>query len=293
MPAGPTSLGRVGVWSRELRFQPDRGAARDAAGELEALGYGAIFIPDVGGDVLGAVAEMLGATATIAVATGILNIWMHDAGEIAAGVARLEGRERLTVGLGASHAAIVDAEEPGRYARPLSKMRSYLDELDAAQPPLPAPNRILAALGPRMLELARERAAGAHPYLVPVEHTARAREILGPDRLLATEQGVVLAADAERGREIARAHVAPYLELPNYVANLRRLGFGDEDLDPGPSARLLDALVAYGDEARIAARVAGQLAAGADHVCIQVVGQSGEALAREQWRRLAPALTGL
>jgi probable F420-dependent oxidoreductase len=293
MPAGPATLGRVGVWSRELRFHPDRGAAREAAGELEALGYGAIFIPDVGGDVLGAVAEMLDATSTIAVATGILNIWMHDAGEIAAGVARLDGRERLLVGLGASHAAIVDAENPGRYARPLSKMRSYLDELDAARPALPVATRILAALGPRMLGLARERAAGAHPYLVPPEHTARAREILGGDRLLATEQGVVLDTDLERAGELARAHVAPYLELPNYAANLRRLGFGDDDLDAGPSARLVDALVAYGDEARIASRVAEQLAAGTDHVCIQVVGQSDEALALEQWRRLAPALTEL
>ena len=287
------SPGRVGVWSRELRFQPDRAAALDAANELEALGYGAIFIPDVGGDVLGAVQELLAATSKIAVATGIINIWMHDAAAIAAGVSRLDGAERALIGLGAGHAATVDAETPGRYKRPLSKMRDYLDELDEARPPLPAPDRILAALGPRMLELSRDRAAGAHPYLVPSEHTARAREILGPDRLLAPEQGVVLTGDPTRGRELARAHVADYLRLPNYTANLRRLGFGDEDLAGSGSARLVEALVVYGDEQRIADRVAEHLQAGADHVCIQVVGQRDEALAIDDWRALAPALTAL
>lgn len=293
MRAERTALGRVGVWSRELRFHPDRSAAREAAAELEALGYGALFIPDVGGDVLGAVGEMLGATTRIAVATGILNIWMHDAASVASGVAGLEGADRVLVGLGASHAAVVDANVPGRYARPLSKMRSYLDELDAAKPSLPASDRILAALGPRMLELARSRAGGAHPYLVTAGHTARAREILGPDRLLAPEQGVVLTHDLEYGRDIARAHVADYLRLPNYVANLRRLGFGDGDLAGSGSARLVDALVVYGDEQRVAARVGEHLGGGADHVCIQVVGQRDEALAIDAWRRLAPALTTL
>jgi probable F420-dependent oxidoreductase len=218
---------------------------------------------------------------------------MHDAAAIAAGVCRLDAEERVLVGLGAGHAANVDEGAPGRYRRPLSKMRDYLGALDGAQPPLPAPNRILAALGPRMLELSRDRAAGAHPYLVSSEHTARAREILGPDRLLAPEQGVVLTDDPAHGREVARAHVSDYLRLPNYVANLRRLGFGDEDLAGTGSARLVDALVVYGDEQRIADRLAEHLQAGADHVCIQVVGQRDEALAIEDWRRLAPALTAL
>jgi probable F420-dependent oxidoreductase len=293
MLAQRTSLGRVGIWSRELRFQPDRAAARDAAQELEELGYGALFIPDVGGDVLGAVDELLTATSRIVVATGIINIWMHDAAVIAAGVSRLDGKERMLAGLGVGHAANVDVGAPGRYVRPLSKMRGYLDELDEARPPLPAPNRILAALGPRMLELSRDRAGGAHPYLVPSEHTARAREILGPDRLLAPEQGVALTDDPARGREIARAHVSDYLRLPNYVANLRRLGFGDEDLAGMGSARLVDALVVYGEEQRIADRIAEHLQAGADHVCIQVVGETDEALAIDVWRRLAPAVTAL
>lgn len=293
MRAERTSLGRVGVWSRELRFQPDRAAAADAALELEALGYGALFIPDVGGDVLGAVQELLTATSTIAIATGIINIWMHDASAIAAGVSQLTDQERMLAGLGVGHAANVDVGAPGRYVRPLSKMRDFLDELDGARPSLPVPNRILAALGPRMLELSRDRAAGAHPYLVPSEHTARARQILGPDCLLAPEQGVVLTDDPARGREIARAHVADYLRLPNYVANLRRLGFSDEDVAGNGSPRLVDALVVYGEEQRIAERVAEHLHAGADHVCIQVVGQRDEALAVEDWRRLAPALTEL
>ncbi|HEY6889741.1 MAG TPA: TIGR03620 family F420-dependent LLM class oxidoreductase, partial [Solirubrobacter sp.] len=246
--------GRVGVWSRELRFCPDRGAAHDAAAELEQLGYAALWIPDVGGDVFGACEELLAATRTIPLLTGILNIWMHDAAEVAARSTALG--ERFTLGLGASHEAVIGE----RYARPLSAMRAYLDQLDA----LGGGERLLAALGPRMLELSRTRAAGAHPYLVPVEHTRRAREILGPDRALAVEQGVVLADD----RAAARAHVAAYLELPNYVANLRRLGYGDADFADGGSDALVDALVAWGDEDAIAERVRGQLDAGADHVCI-------------------------
>ncbi|WP_028062396.1 LLM class F420-dependent oxidoreductase [Solirubrobacter soli] len=268
--------GRVGVWSRELRFSRDRGDARDAAAELEELGYGALWIPDVGGDVFGACQELLAATRSIRLLTGILNIWMHDARAVAAGSARLG--ERFTLGLGASHDAVVGE----RYARPLSAMRAYLDELDA----LGAHTRLLAALGPKMLELSRDRAAGAHPYLVTVEHTRTAREILGPGRVLGVEQGVVLASD----RGPARAHVAAYLELPNYVANLRRLGFGDADFADGGSDALVDALVAWGDEEAIAARVRAQLDAGADHVCIQVIDAVDDMPPREAWRRLAPAV---
>jgi probable F420-dependent oxidoreductase len=283
-----TALGRVGVWSRELRFQPDRGAARDAAAELDSLGYGALWIPDVGGDVLGAIGEMLDATWSIAVATGILNIWMHDAAEVAAGARGFADADRLLLGLGASHAAVVKA-----YDKPLSAMREYLDALDAAEPPLPADERIIAALGPKMMDLARDRAGGAHPYLVPVSHTAAAREALGDDRLLAPELSVAFDHDLDAARDRARAHVADYLALPNYANNFLRAGFTDGDLADGGSDHLVDALVAYGDEERIAARVAEHLEAGADHVCIQVVGQRDEALARDAWRRLAPALVSL
>lgn len=283
----------MGIWSRELRFNPDRAAARDAAAELEVLGYGALWIPDVGGDVIGAITEMLDATRSIKVATGILNVWMHEAAYVAREVADLREADRFLTGLGASHAAVVDADEPGRYAKPLTVMRDYLDELDTAEPSLPASERILAALGPKMLELSRDRAAGAHPYMAPPEHTALAREILGPDRLLAPEQGVYLTTDLEHGFEVAREATALYLQLPNYVAHFRRLGFGDADFIDGGSRALVDSLIAYGDERVIAERVSAHLDAGADHVCIQVVGQVDEALALTQWRRLAAPLIGL
>jgi probable F420-dependent oxidoreductase len=286
-------LGRIGIWSRELRFHADRAQAVDAAVELEELGFGALFIPDVGGDVLGAVAELLDATRRIPLATGILNIWMHDAAEVAAGVAAIERRHagRFLLGLGASHAAVVDAEGPARYGRPFSVMRDYLDALDAQLRPVPEPRRILAALGPRMLELSRERSGGAHPYLVPPEHTLLAREILGPGRLLAPELSVLLEPDPERALQRARAFVADYLRLPNYTRNLRRLGFNDADLDGAGSDRLARALVAFGDEQAIADRVAAHHDAGADHVALHVIG-AGETLPREAWRRLAAALLG-
>jgi probable F420-dependent oxidoreductase len=282
---GALGLGRIGVWSRGLRYGRDRAAAAAAASELEGLGYGAVWLPDTGGDVLGAVAGLLDATASLTVATGILNIWMHEPGDVARGCAALHRDHpgRFVLGLGASHEAIVKE----RYARPLSKMRDYLDALDGAEPPVAPDRRVLAALGPRMLELARERAAGAHPYLVTPEHTVRAREVLGAGRVLAVEQSVLLERDAARGLAQARAFVADYLQLPNYVANLRRLGYGDDDL--GPSDRLVRALVAFGDEEPIAARVRSHFDAGADHVCVQVIGARDD-LALDQWRRLAPAL---
>jgi probable F420-dependent oxidoreductase len=274
-------LGRIGVWSRALRYHPDRAAAADAVAELEALGYGAAWLPDTGGDVLGDVRGVLEATASIAVATGILNIWMHVAEDVARGTAGLHRHHpgRFVLGLGASHGPIVGE----RYARPLSTMRAYLDELDSGDPPVAPDRRVLAALGPRMLELARDRAAGAHPYLVTPEHTRWAREILGPDRTLAVEQSVAL----DGGLDDARAFVADYLGLPNYVASLKRLGYGEQDLQG--SDRLARDLVAFGDEEAIAARVGEHFEAGADHVCIQVIGM-GDAFALEQWRRLADAL---
>jgi probable F420-dependent oxidoreductase len=272
-------LGRIGVWSRGLRYNPDRAGAADAVAELEGLGYGAAWLPDTGGDVLGDVRGVLEATSSIAVATGILNIWMHEPAYVAEGCARLHADHpgRFVLGLGASHAPIVGE----RYGRPLSTMRDYLDALDGLQ--LGSDRRVLAALGPRMLELARDRAAGAHPYLVTPEHTRRAREILGPDRTLAVEQSVDLGGDVER----ARAFVADYLRMPNYAANLQRLGYGEEDLRG--SDRLARDLVAFGDEEAIAARVREHFDAGADHVCVQVIGM-GDAFALEEWRRLAPAL---
>jgi probable F420-dependent oxidoreductase len=173
-------------------------------------------------------------------------------------------------------------------------MRAYLDAMDeavffAAQPPS-EPERVLAALGPKMLELARDRAAGAHPYFVPVEHTAFAREALGPGSRLAPEQAVVLETDPTTAREIARSHMKIYLGLPNYTNNLRRFGFDDDDLAGGGSDRLVDAIVAWGTTDAVVARVQAHLDAGADHVCIQVVDADLRALPMRQWRELAGAL---
>ena len=282
-----STLGRVGIWARELRFDPDPSAIADAAAELEEHGWSALWIPDAGGDIFGAVDVLLDATRSVAIATGILNIWMQDPEEVAReSDARWESG-RFVLGLGASHAALVE-----QYARPYSAMREYLDALDAATPPVPDGARLLAALGPKMVALSGDRAAGAHPYLVTAEHTRSAREILGPDAVLAPELGVVLDGDVARGRERAREHVADYLELPNYANSMRRMGFTDDDLRDGGSDRLVDAVVAVGDEEAIRARVEEHLDAGADHVCIQVVGPMGQPLPRETWRQLAPVLLG-
>lgn len=290
----PVDLGRIGIWSRELRYHPDPGARAAAAAELEDLGYTAIFIPDAGGDVLAEVGRLLAATRRTALVTGVLNIWMHDPADVAGKQAELASRfgSRFLLGLGSSHAPLVAAARRGPYTRPYSKMVGYLDALDAATGPAPAPGRLLAALGPRMLSLSRARAGGAHPYLVPPEHTALARQILSDGRVLAPEQAVILDADRQRGHELARDFVAPYLSLPNYVRNLRRLGFGDDDVAGHGSDRLVDALVAHGDEETIAARVRAHLDAGADHVCLYVLGGLDETLPLAAWRRLAPVLTG-
>ena len=284
-------LGTFGIYTFDFEHQP-AAQMRESVKALEEQGWQALWFPEVGGrEALTHAAFLLSCTERMHIINGIAQIWARDP-QRAYGASLLladayPGRHVLGLGVGRARPEI----------KPVAAMTGYLDELDALTPPSPAPqapmHRILAAYGPRMLELARDRSAGAHTYHVNVAHTARAREILGPDRLLAPEQAVVLADDLVRGREIARAHVADYLRLPNYVANLRRLGFGDEELSGAGSARLTDALVVYGDEQRIAARVLEHLRAGADHVCIQVVGQRDEALAVQDWRRLAPALTAL
>jgi probable F420-dependent oxidoreductase len=286
---------RVGIWARELRFHPDSGEIADAAAELDDLGYRSLWIPDAGGNVFGAVDLLLEATTTLTVATGIVNIWMHDAAYVAEETVRRWSAHpgRFVLGLGASHAPLVNSYTPDRYRRPWSTMRDYLLELDAATPTVPPEGRLLAALGPRMMQLAADRAGGAHPYLVTAEHTRSAREVLGERGVLVPELAIVLDDDPVSARERARAHVADYLTLPNYANNLLRLGFTEEDLRDGGSERLVEALVAAGDEATIAARVAEHLDAGADHVCVHVVGPMEQPLPRETWRRLAPALLEL
>ena len=287
------NLTGTGVWSGELRRHEDRAEAADAAAELESLGYTALWMP--AGDwrtAFDAVSGVLRATDALTVATGILSIWDADPEWVAAQRAEVSDAYdgRFLLGLGISHAPLVDRNEPGRYRRPLAQMRAFLDSLDAAAPPVLPQDRALAALGPKMLELARDRSLGAHPYLVTPEHTHRAREAVGPEKLVATEQAVVLESDPERARELARSHLEIYMRLPNYVNNWRRLGFGDSDVAGGGSDRLVDALVVWGDEDAIAARVQEHRDAGADQVLIQAVAGGG-GLPRDQWRALAPVLT--
>jgi probable F420-dependent oxidoreductase len=280
----------TGIWAGQLRFG-DRGQIVEAAAELDELGYTALWIPDVGGDVFGAVELLLSSTKNATVATGILNLWMHTPEETAQAHAGLTGKygNRFLVGIGVSHAPLIDAGEAGRYRKPLSAMAAFLDGLDGAEPPLARSDRVLAALGPKMLDLARDRAAGAHPYNVTPDHTAWARAALGPDALVLPEQAVALTTDAESARTLGRQHVEHYLALPNYTNNLRRLGFNDDDFSGGGSDRLVDALVAWGDVDAINARLREHRDAGADHVCIQVLNPGG--FPRAEWRELGPALT--
>jgi probable F420-dependent oxidoreductase len=282
-------LGRLGVWSGALRYG-DRDAAREATVELEELGYGAVWLPGgAGGDIFDAVEALLTASSRIVIATGIVNVWMHEAPETAARYTAIAAAHpgRFLLGLGVSHGLLVDANEPGRYRRPLAAMQRYLDELDAAAPPVPVTARVLAALGPRMLELAGDRSRGAHPYLVTPEHTRTARTLLGPAPLLAPEQAVLLSADPLVARDVARAHLEIYLRLPNYVNNWRRFGFGDDDFRDGGSDRLADSIVAWGDETAIERRLQEHWDAGADHVCAQVLTSDPATLPRAEWRRLA------
>ncbi|MBK3526523.1 MULTISPECIES: LLM class F420-dependent oxidoreductase [Streptomyces] len=280
------SVGRYGVWSFELRSEDParRGELDEAAAELEELGYGAVWLG--GNSTADHAAPLIGATRGVVVGTSIQSVWQQDAATTAAGFDGLEKAHpgRFALGLGVSHGPLVKD-----YRRPYAAMVEYLDELDRAG--VPAERRVLAALGPRMLELARDRAAGAIPYLTTPEHTERAREILGAGPLLAPELKVVLESDPARARETARAYLARYLELPNYTNNFLRLGFTEADVADGGSDRLIDAVFAWGDEARIRERVTAFHEAGADHVALQVVtANTGEALPRKEWRDLAALL---
>jgi probable F420-dependent oxidoreductase len=272
----------------------------EAAAELEELGYPALWLPEaVGRDPFVNSALLLSATTTLTVATGIASVWARDAQAMAS--AQLTLCEafpgRFLLGLGVSHQPMVDLVRGHHYDKPLTKMRGYLEAMDnvfyVAPRPAEEPRRVLAALGPKMLELAAAQALGAHPYFVPVEHTAFAREVLGDGPMLCPEQAVVLGTDPAAARGAARQHMATYLGLPNYTNNLRRLGWGDDDLADGGSDDLVDAIVAWGDEDAIVARVQAHLDAGADHVCVQVLDADAAALPMAQWRALAPALTTL
>lgn len=279
-------LGRVGVWwSGSWRDPDDPG--RSVAPELESLGYGALWSSgrfDAG--LAPHFEKLLASTDRVAVASGIVSIWAGAPEDVGSAVSALEDRfpGRFVLGIGTSHSVAV-----ADYTRPYSKMVAYLDALDALATPVPPERRVLAALGPRMLRLAAARAAGAHPYFVPVEHTAWARGILGPGPLLAPEVAVVLETDPARARQLARGYASTYLGLTNYTQNLRNFGFDDEDIRGGGSDRLIDAVIPWGDAATLAAAVRAHLDAGADHVCVQVIaGREGFPL--HEYRELAATL---
>lgn len=285
-------IGRIGTWTPSSIWE-NAGDRDEAIAELEELGFGAVWLGSPRGD-LELPGALLGASGRLAVVPAIVNIWKYPATDVAAAYHGIEpqGRERLLVGLGSSHRPQVEAAGI-RYDKPVTRLEQYLDDLDALPETISPGDRILAALGPRALRLAAARSAGAHPYLVTPEHTRAAREIVGPDALLAPEQKVVVETDPATARAKARPTLDIYLSLPNYTNNLRRLGFTDADFVEGGSDRLVDAIVAWGDPGQILTRVAEHHAAGADHVSIQVLtgGQrTGKPLPREEWRAIGEAL---
>lgn len=293
------ALGRVGVWSFALEAQT-AAEEREAAAEIESLGFPAIWFPEsvTSREVFTHAAWLLASTQRAVVASGIANIWARDPVAMANGWRMLTDAypDRFLLGIGVSHAPSV-SRRGGRYERPWTHMRDYLAAMDrapsSALEPGTAPRRILAALGPRMLELAAERALGAHPYFVPVEHTAFARRRLGAEPVLAVEQTVVLEPDASRARAIARGFAVHYLQAANYANNLRRMGWTDADVAGEGSDAVIDAVVAWGDVDRIANRVRAHLDAGADHVCVQVVSDDENDVCLPQLRELASALLAL
>ena len=289
-------LGRLGVWSIGIRQVADP-AVPAAAAELERLGYGTIWFSGGSGTRGFDIARVLAsATSRIAIATGITSIWATTAEQSAAGFEQLEREApgRFLLGLGVSHAPMVNHGAPGRYRQPLRAMADYLGELTA----VPRDRRVLAALGPKMLDLAQRESAGTHPYLITPPMTAAVRAQLAPGDLVApghlrapgdlvaVEQGVVLERDPVRARAVAREHLSGYLKLPNYVNNWLRFGYQPEDVEAGGSDRLVDDLVAWGDVTAVADRIRAHYAAGADHVCVQVLG-GAEPVPLPEWRAIA------
>lgn len=293
------SIGRVGVWSFALEAQT-AAEEREAVRRIEELGYAALWVPEAvtSREIFAHASWLLASTDRLVVASGIANIWARDAAAMANGWRMLTDAypDRFVLGLGVSHEGSV-GRRGGRYERPYTKMRAYLDAMDRAASSAPEPEaeprRMLAALGPRMLELAAERSLGAHPYFVPVEHTAFARSRLGPEPVLAVEQTAVLETDPAEARRIARLFAVDYLQTPNYARNLRRMGWSEQDIAGQGSDALIDAVVAWGDVDRIASRVREHLQAGADHVCVQVVSEDEADVCLKELVELAPALLAL
>src|ERR1700681_348804 len=289
-------LGACGVWTFQLDVLS---AARmpEAVAELEELGYGAVWYGEaIGREALTKAGLLLAGTKRIVIATGITNIYGRDAVTLAAAQKTLAEAypNRFLLGLGVSHVPLVEKLRGHRYDKPVPTMRAYLDAMDQAPyqavPPPSKPLRVLAALGPKMLKLSAERADGAHPYNTTPKHTAQARELLGPGPYLCPEQAVVLQTDPAKARAIARKFLAIYPTLPNYTNNFLRLGFQESDFSNGGSDRLIDALIAWGDLNTVLNRLKEHHAAGADHVCIQVLTDDSKTFPLREYRELASAI---
>jgi len=277
-------LTNYGVWTTQRALGSEERLG-EAARVAERLGFGAIWLG--GSPRLPQTRALLEASERIVVATGIVNVWQYEPALLAREYAQLSAEfpGRLLLGLGIGH-----PEATSAYERPLAKMRAFLDGLSGAPEPVPREAMCLAALGPRMLDLAAARTLGAHPYFTPVAHTRFARGRLGPGPLVAPELAVVLDSDRERARATARRYAHAYLRLRNYRSNLLRHGFDEGDVAGDGSDRLLDAVVPQGDAAALADAVRQHLDAGADHVCVQTVGVSG--VPEREWGELAGALLG-
>jgi probable F420-dependent oxidoreductase len=269
-------LGEIGIWRRHQD-------GTDAVAEIEALGFAALWVG--GSPSLAQVRPFLERSSTLTVATGILNVWQHEPADVAAQRAELVRSfpGRFLLGMGVGH-----PEATAEYTSPLARMRAFFDGLDAAPEPVPREERVAAALGPKMLELAAQRSLGTHTYFVTADHTRFAREHVGPDALVAPELAVVVETDAQAARKAARAYAELYLGLRNYTANLLRFGFTERDIADGGSDRLIDAVIPHGSAQEIAEVVRAHLDAGADHVALQPVGHGPAPVA--DYEALAGAL---
>lgn len=291
-------MGRVGLWSADFDLQP-MARAQEAIAEVEEMGYGAVWVPEaVLREPFASTALLLSATKKIVLATGIASLHARTAQTMQAGWKTLTEAfpERFVLGIGVSHAPMVTGVHKGAYDKPYSTMVEYLDAMDAgvyfSPAPTTTPRRVLAALGPKMLQLAAQRGDGAHPYFTPVEHTAFARDTMGGEAFLAPEVAVVMETDATKAREIARTYMKTYTRLPNYANNLKRFGFTDDEIVE-QNVRLVDAIVGWGSIDHIVARIKEHFDAGANHVCVQVLTDATGTLPMRQWRELADATRGL
>jgi len=291
-------LGRIGLWTFDLDMQP-MSLAQEAAQRIEAMGFGTVWVPEaVGREPFASCSLLLSATKTLKMATGIANIHARTAHTMQAGWRTITEAfpDRFILGLGVSHQPMVEGAHKTTYNKPYSTMVEYLDRMDEGlffgAAPSTQPQRVLAALGPKMLKLSAERTLGAHPYFTPVEHTEVARKELGVGPLLAPEVAVVFETDPSIAREIARKYMTTYLRLPNYTNNLKRMGWTEEDI-AGPTDALVDAICAWGTTDQIVARIKAHLDAGADHVCVQVLTANPKVLPFDTWQELSDATKGL